>query len=128
MFYQNKNNNKDIGAMMKKLHNDWFGKTISERVEWYNYEMSNLYNYLADKKPFNEEHFGYAATLLQNIKYRMRTDLKTAGLAGLDSTKLNYLDAIGLAYIELEAIGNDFRNWFESLGKANELISFFNHR
>ncbi len=114
--------------MMKKLHNDWFGKTIFERVEWYNDEMNNLYNYLSDKKPFKEEHFSYAATRLQNIKYRMRTDLKTAGLAGLDNIRLNYLDAIGLAYIELEATGNDFRNWFESLIRANELISFFNHK
>lgn len=126
MLTRRKNNNKYIGAIMKKLQNGWVGKTISERVEWYDDEMSNLYNYLSDKKPFSKEYYRYAATVLQNIKYRMRTDLKTVGLAGLNDTRLNYLDAIGLAYIELEAIGNDFRNWFESLGRANELIAIVN--
>lgn len=112
---------------MKKFQNGWFEKSISERVEWYNDEMSNLYKYLADKKTFKEDHYKYAAELLKNIKYRMRTDLKTVGLAGLNDTILNYLDTIGMAYIELEAIGNDFRNWFESLGRANELIAIVKH-
>lgn len=109
---------------MKILSNDWYRKSISERIQWYRTQIDSLYDYLVFNEPYGAEHLGYAATTLQNIKYNMRTDLKAATVAGLDNTKLEYLDSVGLAYIELETIGNDFRNWFEALARANKIIFF----
>lgn len=113
---------------MNILSEKWYGKSISERIQWYKDKLDSLYDELVLKDSFSEEILGHAAASLQIIKYHMRKDLKAATVAGLNNIQIEYLDAIGSAYLELETIDNNFLNWYKALGRAADFIIFLKRK
>ncbi len=108
--------------------NAWTSKSISERIEWYNNKINSLFDFLTGKASFSEEQLGHAALELQHIKCHMKTDLKTIPVINASSIEMDFIDAVGQSFLELNTFQSDLENWFEVLGRANEIILVLKYR
>lgn len=106
----------------------WTDKSISERIKWYNDNMNDLVDFLAREAPFSADQLGHAAVELQHIKCHMKMDLRTIPVINASKIEMDYIDAVGQAFLELNNFQNDLGNWFEVLGSANKIILVLKYR
>lgn len=105
--------------------NKWQDKSVSERLTWFNNELHGLFDYLAFREPYTEEQLGYAATVLQEIKIRMKVDIKNISEITRKEEVLEYYsDALELSLNELNKLEEDFSNWHECMGRTMDILVF----
>lgn len=110
--------------MIIKIENEWIGKSISERREWYYKELGRLFDYLVEEESYRDAgKMLDSREALENIKNRMKIDQK----AGSDTTVTGeeikeYYQAVDLAYRELPESDRDTDELLSKLGRAMEIF------
>ncbi|MFH5883661.1 hypothetical protein ACG2F4_05070 [Halalkalibaculum sp. DA3122] len=95
---------------------EWVELSIEERLNWYNNELDSLFQYLVDKEPFEDHEFLESSTqTLTNIKEVMEFELTT-------ELEEDYKICVQRAYRNLPNKFTDRSEWFDKLGRANELL------
>ncbi|MDR8393957.1 hypothetical protein NC796_22575 [Aliifodinibius sp. S!AR15-10] len=107
------------------MEKEWLNTSLDERINWYNNELDSMFNFLVGKEPFEED--AVQANIireLNEIKKKMQFDLKEKDeSSGQNLLKAEYYQAIEAAYDQLPKPNEKRQEWFDKLGRANDIIA-----
>ncbi len=109
-----------------EMDKEWLEKPISERREWYYYELDRLFDYLVKKEPLvDAETMANSRKVLKEIKRRMELDQKAGAESHITGEEVReYYYSVDKAYNELPRSDTDTDAdvWFGKLGRAIEFL------
>ncbi len=107
------------------MDKEWLDRSLDERINWYNNELDSMFNFLVGKEPFEED--AVQANIireLDEIKKKMQHDLEEKDKSGSQNLLTpEYYRAIEAAYDQLPKPNEKRQEWFDKLGRANDIIA-----
>lgn len=101
---------------------EFLEKTMDERLEWYEKEITNLFDFLIGQESFQDEKVRKASDkMLEDIKNMMQLDLQEFVGSVTDRKKV-YLKTLQEAYKQLPQQETPMSSWLDRLAMSGDII------